>query len=111
MRTPPGPPFVQHALFGGRGAVRIWDLLGGEAPPFSAALWCALDPHGVVGAHRQQRDPELIIGLAGEGRALVDGVAHPLTAGSAVSLPFGSLLQIENLTDAPLQYLIVKARG
>lgn len=105
------PDTRRQALFGGRGVVSIWDLLRGRpAAPFSTVLSCELEPGGLVGAHRQQRDPEIVIGLSGTGRATVDGRSEPLEAHCVLHLPFGSSLTIENLSDTePLRYLIVKA--
>lgn len=106
------PPFIRADLFGGRGTVRIWDLLASAAaPPFSAVLQCELAPGGTVGAHRQQDDPEIVIGLEGVGEARVDGQPQPLNAGDLVYLPHGSLLELANLGDAPLRYLIIKAKA
>ena len=104
---------VRRDLFGGRGEVRVTDLLGTRAaPPFAAVLVCELAPDGVVGAHRQQEHPELVIGLGGDGEATVDGVLHQLGPGDVVHLPLGSVLALRNRSDAePLRYLIVKARG
>lgn len=104
-------PFRRADLFGGQGEVRIWDLLAGaQAPPFSTALWCELDPNGSVGAHVQQRDPEIIVGISGTGRAHVNDAPHALGVGDLVYLPHGSTLRLENLGDAPLRYLIIKAQ-
>lgn len=105
--------FVRRDLFGGRGEVRITDLLGPRAaPPFAAVLDCELAPGGSVGAHRQQEHPEVVIGLSGDGEATVDGAAHPLGPGCVVHLPLGSALALRNRSDtAPLRYLIVKARS
>jgi quercetin dioxygenase-like cupin family protein len=85
----------REGLFGGEGAVLVWDLLrGAGAEPFSAVLACELEPGGRVGRHVQQRDPEIVIGLEGEGTAEVDGLA------------------IRNRSrEAPLRYLIVKTRA
>lgn len=101
----------REALFGGRGAVRVWDLLGARAAaPFTAALFCELDPGGSVGRHVQEEFAELVIGLEGEGEARVDDRAYPLGPGEVVHLPLGAILAIENrATDRPLRYLIVKA--
>lgn len=106
-------PARRDALFGGRGSVHVWDLLAGApAPPFSAVLWCALDPGGSVGRHVQEHFPEIVVGLDGEGEARVDGVAHPLAPGDVVHLPLGSVLAIQNRSpDEPLHYLIVKAQA
>jgi quercetin dioxygenase-like cupin family protein len=99
-------------LFGGTGTVLVWDLLGGApAEPFSAVLACELEPGASVGTHVQQRDPEIVLCLAGEGTAIVGGEAYELGPGAAVYLPFGTSLALRNRSDgAPLFYLIIKAR-
>ena len=112
MAIEKGTPDVRTALFGGRGAVRVWSLLGGAAPPFTAVLSCELEPSGSVGRHVQQEFPEIVIGIEGAGVARVDERVHPLGPGDLVHLPLGSVLSIENSSsDAPLRYLIIKARG
>lgn len=99
-------------LFGGRGAVHVWDLLrGGEAQPFSAVLFCQLAPGGSVGKHQQQRDPEIVLCMDGEGTILVDGKARPFTPLTVAHVPFGSSMELRNGSrDAPLLYLIIKAQ-
>jgi len=105
-------PDVRRDLFGGRGAVKVYNLAPQPMAPFAAALWCELDPSGVVGRHRQEHFPELVVGLEGEGEATVDDQLVPLRPGSVVPLPLGSVLAIRNgRDDAPLRYLIVKARA
>jgi mannose-6-phosphate isomerase-like protein (cupin superfamily) len=106
-------PSVTHIdLFGGRGQVRVWDLLTGAAEPFTAVLSCELGAGSVVGTHVQQEFPEIVIGLGGDGDAIIDGASHPLRAGSVVFLPLGSTLSLRNRSETePLRYLIVKARG
>jgi quercetin dioxygenase-like cupin family protein len=101
---------ARPALFGGEGTVRVWDL-GGRTPPLTAVLWCELEPGGRVGKHRQDTDDEVVIVVEGEGVIYVDGAAHASVQGSAVALPLGKMLEIDNASvDAPLRYLIVKAR-
>lgn len=111
MQIGHGPPSRRQALFGGAGEVLVWDLLAGRAaPPFTAVLSCVLEAGGHVGRHVQQRDSEIIIGLAGSGEATVDGRAIAFGPGTVVYLPFRSTLELRNeRTDAPLSYLIVKA--
>ena len=101
---------VRRDLFGGEGVVRVWDL--GAAPaPFTAVLYCELAAGGRVGEHVQQSDDELIVVLAGEAVLYVDGRAHGCVAGNCVGLPLGARLAIDNASmDAPVRYLIVKAR-
>jgi quercetin dioxygenase-like cupin family protein len=104
-------PDVRTELFGGTGAVAVWNLMDGEGAPFTAVLWCELSPSGSVGRHVQQEFPEIVVGLDGEGCATVDGIPRALGPGDVVHLPLGSVLSIENRSsDAPLRYLIVKAR-
>ncbi|MCB9594108.1 MAG: cupin domain-containing protein [Sandaracinaceae bacterium] len=111
MRIEKGPGDARAELFGGRGTVTVWNLLGRRAaPPFSAVLSCELEPGGSVGRHVQQRDPEIVIGLEGDGEATVDDTAHPLGPGDVVHLGHGQVLAITNRSDdAPLRYLIIKA--
>jgi len=107
------PPHLIHTdLFGGRGQVLVWSLLAGPAEPFTAVLRCELAPAGTVGNHVQQEFPEIVIGVEGDGAALVDGTELPLQGGDVVSLPRGSVLSIVNRSETePLRYLIVKARA
>ncbi|MCK6587007.1 MAG: cupin domain-containing protein [Polyangiaceae bacterium] len=99
-------------LFGGRGAVRVWDLAGEPAvAPFSAVLACELEPSSSVGRHVQQRDPEMVVVLEGTGVAHVDREPRELKPGVCVEVPFGKSLALENGSDVePLRYLIIKAR-
>ena len=101
------------ALFGGKGVVTVWNLLGRtQAPPFTAVLSCELDPGGSVGKHHQEHFPEIVLGLEGDGRATVNGTAQKLVPGALVYLPLGATLEIANLDEqAPLRYLIIKAQG
>lgn len=101
---------VRTALFGGERAVRVWDL-GGRVGAISAVLFCELEPGGRVGIHRQEHDDEVVIVVEGEAVLYVDRRAHACVAGSAVPLPLGATLEIDNASaDAPVRYLIVKAR-
>lgn len=111
MNVRRGAATRRESLFGGRGAVLVWDLLGGSpAPPFSAVLSCELDPGGSVGAHVQERDPEIVIGLEGDGEVEVSGRPRTLGPGDVVHLPLGGVLTIRNRSKAePLRYLIIKA--
>ena len=110
---PSKPPHLIHVdLFGGRGQVFVWSLLAGPAEPFTAVLSCELEPSGTVGNHVQQEFPEIVIGLAGDGTAVVDGTELPLRDGDVVSLPRDSVLSIVNRSvTEPLRYMIIKARA
>lgn len=103
---------MRENLFGGSGEVRVWNLLGHAAEPFTAVLACELAPGGSVGRHVQQEFPEIVVGLEGDGEAFVNQTPHSLEPGNVVHLPLGSVLALRNRsTDAPLRYLIIKARS
>lgn len=109
--VPAAAPTLYTDLFNGTGQVRVWSLLQGASGPFTAVLSCELAPAGSVGRHVQQEFPEVVLGLAGEGEARVDGAPHRLDPCSAIYLPLGATLEIVNRSDrAPLRYVIVKAR-
>lgn len=101
----------REALFGGSGAVRVWDLLrSATLEPFRAVLACELEPGGRVGSHVQQQYPELVVVVSGSGAMAVDDLARPVSPGSVVALPLGATLAIDNTSESePLRYLIVKA--
>ncbi|MBX3270187.1 MAG: cupin domain-containing protein [Sandaracinaceae bacterium] len=110
MELRKGPGDARTALFGGEGTVTVYNLLTRAAPPFSAVLACELEPGGSVGRHVQQRDPELVLGLEGDGEATVDDTPWPLGPGDLVYLAHGQVLSIANRSrEAPLRYLIIKA--
>lgn len=103
-------PDLRRDLFGGTGAVKVYNLDPSPMPPFAAALWCELEAGGNVGRHLQEHCPEIVLGLEGDGEATVGEQAFPLKAGSVVQLPLGSVLALRNLSsDKPLRYLIIKA--
>jgi quercetin dioxygenase-like cupin family protein len=107
-----GEPLRHEALFGGRGEVRVSDLLGRPSPlaPFVAVLACELAAGGAVGAHVQTDVSELVIFVEGRGRVRAGGRAQEVGPGAVVPLALGEALSIENArADAPLRYLIVKA--
>ena len=101
---------VRHELFGGTGAVHVWDL-GATTPPFTAVLYCELDPGGRVGDHVQQADHEVVVVVSGEAVLYVNGAAKACLEGDAVAVPLGARLAIDNASmETPVRYVIVKAR-
>jgi uncharacterized cupin superfamily protein len=98
-------------LFGGRGAVLVWNLgEGGVRPPFGAILACELEAGASVGAHVQEEYAEVVIVLEGEGQARVGGAEETLGPGHVVEVALGQTLAIENRSnERALRYLIVKA--
>lgn len=104
-------PDARAELFGGKGVVKVWNLMRQAADPFTAVLWCELEAGGSVGAHRQEAFAEIVVGVEGEGEATVDGHASPLGPGDMVHLPLGSVLSLRCTGEQPLRYLIIKARG
>lgn len=106
------PHDVRNALFGGKGAVRVWSLVPSPALPFTAVLACELEPEGSVGAHVQEQYPEIVIAISGTGSVKVNDVPRAFEAGAVVELARGHSLTIGNLSSTqPLRYLIIKAQG
>ena len=102
--------FQQSNLFGGQGTVEIDSLLNQQGYPFSAVLWCSLEANGSVGKHRQQRDPEIILGISGKGVMTINGVQQSMHPQSLAFLPFGAVMSLVNSSDTePLVYVIIKA--
>lgn len=91
----------------------VWNLLQGKAaPPFTAVLSCELAESGRVGRHVQEEFDEIVVGLTGYGEIRVDGKAQAFGPGAVAYLPLGSTLELVNeATDQPLRYLIIKAAG
>jgi quercetin dioxygenase-like cupin family protein len=106
------PHDVRHALFGGSGAVRVWNLVATPRAPFAAMLACELDPGGRVGPHVQERHPEVVIVIEGNARVTANGQASAVGPGGVIELPLGEILAIDNSSsEQPLRYLIIKAEG
>jgi mannose-6-phosphate isomerase-like protein (cupin superfamily) len=102
----------RERLFGGRGAVLVWNLCeAGVRSPFGAVLACELEAGASVGPHRQEDLAEVVIVLEGDGVAHVGGGAVHLRPGAVVDVPLGTTLALLNGSpERPLRYLIVKAR-
>ena len=65
-----------------------------------------------MGRHRQVEFPEIVLCVAGTGRAVVDDTPHSLEKGVLVYLPLGSALSLHNESDSlPLEYVILKAQA
>lgn len=97
-------------LFGGVGEVLVWDRTPQNlAPPFQVVLFCRLVTGGRVGPHKQVGVGEIILGYAGSGLCRVDGKEKVISAGVAVSLSDGAVLEIANTGGEPLDYFIIKA--
>ena len=120
---------VHHDLFGGQGKVTVELDLEREPPRFECVLRCTLAARGHVGFHQQEHCDELVVVLAGAGRAHVARDLPPspspmgpacmpapemtvtrLKPGVVVPVPLGWRLALVNTSrTAPLRYLIVKA--
>jgi mannose-6-phosphate isomerase-like protein (cupin superfamily) len=102
----------RERLFGGSGAVLVWNLCdSGPSPPFGAVLACELEAAGSVGVHLQQEYAEVLIVIEGQGRAQVGGSPLVMKPGVVLEIPLGRTLALENASpELPLRYLIVKAK-
>lgn len=102
----------RECLFGGNGAVLVWNLCDGDPqPPFGAILARELEGNGTVGTHVQQEFPEVVIVIEGHGAARVNSAPVSLQPGVVVQIPLGHSLALENGSpQQSLRYLIVNAR-
>jgi mannose-6-phosphate isomerase-like protein (cupin superfamily) len=101
----------RESLFGGAGAVLVWNLCAaGPRRPFGAILACELEGGASVGPHIQQELAEIVIVMEGQGVAHVAGATVTLHPGAVVEVPLGHTLALANGSPLdPLRYLIVKA--
>ena len=110
MAIDPKTISMRQDLFGGVGRVAVATILR-DSGPFVVTLWCALDAGASVGPHRQAKHPEQIICVAGNGEIVIDGRRNPFSTGDAYHVPFGAVLALTNPSQAPLEYLIIKAKN
>lgn len=87
-------PGVSHATWAGQAEglqqLSLWRqsvAAGGATPP-----------------HRHEQD-EVVLCLSGRGEVHIDGAVHRFAGGDTVVLPQGSMHQIFNAGDAPLEIL------
>lgn len=96
-----------------RGAVRWWELFGGDATATDElTVGIAEVPVGAIAPPRGHRHDatEVYVILSGVGEVVVDGVATAVRAGSAVWLPEGIEHHANNTGNEPLRLLYVFAR-
>lgn len=70
--------------------------------PFSAGFQ-EVAPHSFIRKHVHDRHHEAVFVWGGEGKAMVDGVAHPMLPGTVVALPIGVEHMFINDEDEPLK--------
>ena len=111
MNLDPQNAQIRTQLFGGKGSVATWDCLSNvTAGPFTAALWCTLEPGGSIGSHHQQRDAEVVLCIDGDGDISVGSTTQRFQRGELAYVPVGESLSIRNRCDQKgLHYVIIKA--
>jgi quercetin dioxygenase-like cupin family protein len=70
--------------------------------PFSCGIQ-VVAPRSYIRKHIHDRHLEAIFVWGGQGRAVVDGVEHPMTTGTVVALPIGVEHMFINDGDEPLK--------
>jgi len=111
MNLDPQKAQIRTQLFGGKGSVATWNCLPNSATgPFTAALWCTLEPGGSVGSHHQESDAEILLCMDGEGEISVGPHTQRFERGELVYVPVGVSLSIHNHSNQKgLHYAIIKA--
>ena len=100
---------LKEELFGGKGEVKVWNLLAQRLMGgFKACLWCELEAGGAVGKHYQESYDELIICISGAGTATINGECFAFESGIPVFLKMGQTLELRAGSKQALVYLIVK---
>lgn len=97
-----------------RGAVRWWELVGGDnLPTQELVVGVAEVPVGAVRPPRgHTHEPaEVYYILAGRGEVFVDGETYPLAVGDAVWIPPNAEHVAYNIGNEPLRLLYVFARN
>ena len=105
--TADDPPAVEGAvdLLGRSGTGPLW----GMASPDLNATLLAWPPGQGVQTHVNAELDVLVIVLAGDGRAIIDGATHTLAPGSAILIPRATRRAI-SAGDTGLRYLSVHRR-
>lgn len=96
-----------------RGAVRWWELIGGDTMPTKElVVGIAEVPVGVQRPSRgHTHEPaEVYYIVSGRGEVLVDDVTYPVTSGDAVWIPPNAEHVAHNVGDEPLRLLYVFAK-
>ena len=96
-----------------RGAVRWWELIGGDTMPTKElVVGIAEVPVGVQRPSRgHTHEPaEVYYIVSGRGEVLVDDVTYPVASGDAVWIPPNAEHVAYNVGDEPLQLLYVFAK-
>jgi mannose-6-phosphate isomerase-like protein (cupin superfamily) len=96
-----------------RGAVRWWELIGGDTMPTKElVVGIAEVPVGVQRPSRgHTHEPaEVYYIVSGRGEVLVDDVTYPVTSGDAVWIPPNAEHVAYNVGDEPLRLLYVFAK-
>lgn len=103
---------LNNELFGGKGEVKVWNLLAQrQLGGFKACLWCELEAGGVVGKHYQELYDELIICVSGEGTATINDECFALESGIPVFIKKGQTLDLKAGSNQELIYLIIKVES
>ena len=104
-----GEAQVSHIDELGDGVMRkLRSELGVEAFGANAMVF---EPGGEGRRHSHERQDELYFVHAGTPEIEIDGVVHPLRAGSVAHVPAGSIRQLRNPGDEPAVFVIVGASG
>lgn len=84
---------------------RVW-FRKGELPPFTQIARVVVPPGEILASHAHADMHELFIALEGSALMVVDGVAHNLSEGDAMSLAPGENHELSNPSDVPFVFLV-----
>ncbi len=84
---------------------RVW-FRKGDLPPFTQIARVVVPPGEILASHAHADMHELFIALQGSALMVVDGVAHNLSEGDAMSLAPGENHELSNPSDVPFVFLV-----
>lgn len=106
-------PADVYGVHGAKG-LSHWKCLAGRhdlAGEWEAVEWASIPPGGVSGEHRHTRTEELYFLLSGEGEMYLDGVPHPVAAGSLILTGLGTVHGLRNTGTTRLDWLVSEVRS
>lgn len=105
-----GPSATVYGVHGAAGRTR-WKAFAGRrqlGSPTEAVEWASIPPGGISGEHRHTRTEELYLIVSGRGEVLLNGVPHPVGAGSVALTGVGNVHGLRNTGPDELNWWVIE---
>ncbi|WFE28330.1 cupin domain-containing protein [Solwaraspora sp. WMMD791] len=110
VATATGPSATVYGVHGAAGRTH-WKAFAGRRQLGSATEaveWASIPPGGISGEHRHTRTEELYLIVAGRGEVLLNGVPHPVAAGSVALTGVGNVHGLRNTGSDELNWWVIE---